>query len=69
MAAGDEDEEQELRGTKNLTADWSHQHLARVSHAVDMRITKLELAQVVSGVCSQKAEANDQSAGAVSPSG
>lgn len=60
MAAHDKDQEQQLRGAKHLAPDGTEHDLTRVSHAVDMRITQLELADHVAGVGGDDAKADDE---------
>lgn len=60
MAAHDKDQEQQLRGAKHLAPDGTEHDLASISHAVDMRITQLELADHVAGVGSDDAKADDE---------
>lgn len=60
MAPHDEDQEQQLRSTQDLTPEAAQKDLARVCHAVDVRVCELELAEDIAGVCSDEAKADDQ---------
>jgi hypothetical protein len=50
VASHEEDKQQKLTYSKNLTTDATHQEFASVSHAVDMGVTELELANGITSV-------------------
>ena len=60
VAAHDEDAEKELANTEELAAELAQQNLASITEVLDVRVPFTEKADVVSGVCSEKTQANNQ---------
>lgn len=60
VAPHDEDQEEQLCSSEDFAANGTEKNLASVGHAVDVRVAHLELAQVVTGVGCENAEANDE---------
>jgi hypothetical protein len=50
VASHEEDKQQKLANSKHLTTDATHQELASVSHAVDVGVTELELANGITSI-------------------
>lgn len=60
MAAHDEDEEEHLPETKNLTSYGPKHDLARVSHIMYVRISELELSNHEASICGEGTKAGDK---------
>jgi len=60
VAAHDEETEQKLADAEEFTTKAAHQDLTRVRQILDVRITFTHQANVVSGICSEKTQADDQ---------
>ncbi len=60
MAAHDEDEEQDLSNTKDLSTDRPKQDFAGVGHTVYMGILLLELSNDISGVGGHDTETDEK---------
>lgn len=65
MAAGRKEEEQQLSNLQDIAPDGSHQDLAGIRHAVNMRISSLELSDDIAGIRGDDAEADNQDNGTV----
>lgn len=69
VAGHEEDDEEQLTPVADFTADWAHEHLSCVAHAVHVGVAQLELAHNETGVPGDGRETEDNEEGSGSLSG
>lgn len=60
MTSGGEKEKQQLSELQKVPPDGTHQDVASVCHAVNRRVSLSKLADNITGICREKAQANNE---------